>query len=124
MSALMKRILIIDDEPTIRDICKRILNDEDLMIDTAPDGVTGQWMIEAQHYELCLVDMKLPLMSGQEFFAWLKEKHPELAAKAIFMTGDFMEGDTQSFLDNLKRPYLLKPFTASELKTTITQTLQ
>ena len=124
MSALMKRILVIDDEPTVRDICKRILSDSDLMVDTAPDGITGQWMIEAAHYELCLVDMKLPLMNGQEFFAWLKEKHPELAAKTIFMTGDILEGDTQSFLDDLKRPYLLKPFTANELKALVTEVLK
>ncbi len=60
----MKRILVLDDEPVIREITKKILVDKDIIVDTAPDAVSAQWMIEVHDYTLCLVDMKLPMMSA------------------------------------------------------------
>lgn len=54
-------------------------------------------------------------MDGKEFYYWLKRESPLSAVKAVFMTGDAMGGDTQSFLKETGQPFLLKPFTTSEL---------
>jgi DNA-binding NarL/FixJ family response regulator len=80
-------------------------------------------MIEEKHYHLCLIDIRIPAMNGKELHQWLKEKHPQLAGRVIFTSGDIMGGDTQSFLGQVARPFLAKPFTPDELKAIVSETL-
>ena len=117
-----KRILVVEDEPAISDVCRRVLTSEGFEVDIAVDGKVAQDMIEKQQYGLYLFDIKLPLMNGKELYQWLKEKHPQQASRVIFTTGDVMGGDTQSFLEQAARPFLPKPFTPDELKTIVTET--
>ena len=63
-------------------------------------------------------------MNGKELYQWLKEKHPQLASRVVFTTGDVMDGDTQNFLEQAASPFLLKPFTPDELKTIMRATLK
>jgi CheY-like chemotaxis protein len=63
-------------------------------------------------------------MTGKELHQWLKEKHPQLANRVIFTTGDVMGGDTQIFLEQAHRPFLPKPFTPDELKAIVKEALK
>jgi len=81
-------------------------------------------MIEEKQYDLCLFDIRTPRMSGEELYQWLQEKHPRLASRVIFTTGDVMSGDTKDFLEQTARPFLPKPFTPDELKTIVRETLE
>ena len=63
-------------------------------------------------------------MNGKELYQWLKEKHPKVADRVIFTTGDMMGGDTQIFLEQTDRPFLPKPFTPDELKAVVRETLK
>jgi len=123
-SAGVKRILVVEDEPAICELCRRILTEDGFEVDIAVNGKLAQDMIEEQQYQLCLFDIKLPVMTGKELYQWLEEKHPQLAVRVIFATGSVMGGDTQSFLEQSGRPFLLKPFTADELKAVIRETLE
>ncbi len=93
-------------------------------MDIAVNGRIAQDMIEEKQYDLCLIDMRTPQMSGKELYQWLKEKHPRLASRVIFTTGDVMSGDVQSFLEQAARPFLPKPFTPSELRAIVKDTLR
>ena len=115
-SAGTKRILVVEDEPAISDICRRVLDDEGFEVDIAVNGKIAQDMIEEKQYGICLIDIRTPTMSGIELYQWLEEKHPQLAGRVIFTTGDVMRGDTQSFLEQAARPFLPKPFTPARLK--------
>ena len=111
-----KSILVVEDEPAISQVCRRVLTSEGLEVDIAVNGKVAQDMLEKKQYDLCLIDIRTPTMSGKELYQWLKEKHPQLAGGVIFTTGDVMGGDTQSFLEQTARPFLPKPFTPDELK--------
>jgi DNA-binding response OmpR family regulator len=64
-------------------------------------------------------------MNGMELYLWLEEKHPKLASRVIFTTGDVMGGgDTQIFLEQVARPFLPKPFTPDELRAILRETLR
>jgi DNA-binding response OmpR family regulator len=117
--APVKRILVVDDEPSIILICQRVLVKEGFEVDTASDGRTAQDMIDNNKYDFLLLDLRTPVMSGQELYHWITEKHPEIAEKVTFTTGDVMRADTQTFLDNTGRPYLPKPFSPSQIRNTI-----
>ena len=114
--AKVKRILVVEDEPAISDVCQRVLTGEGLEVDIAVNGKVAQDMIGEKQYDLCLIDIRTPRMNGRELYQWLQEKHPQLATGVIFTTGEMMGGDIQSFLEQAARPFLPKPFTPDELR--------
>ena len=123
-SAGAKRMLVVEDEPTISQVCQRVLTSEGFEVDIAVNGKIAQDMIEERQYDLCLIDIRTPVMNGKELYQWLKEKHPQLANRVIFTTGDVMGKDIQGFWDQTARPFLPKPFTPDELRTIVRETLR
>ena len=121
-STEVKKILVVEDEPAISDVCRRVLTSEGFEMDIAVNGKVAQDMLQAKQYDLYIFDIKLPIMTGQELYQWLKEKHPQLASRVIFTTGDVMSGDIQSFLEQAARPFLPKPFTPGELRAIMRET--
>ncbi len=119
-----RRVLVVEDEPVISDVCQRVLTREGFDVDIAVNGKVAQDMIEKQQYDLLLLDIKMPAMNGKELYQWLLEKHPQMASRVIFSSGSVMSGDTQSFLEQASRPLLPKPFTPDELKAIVTETLK
>ncbi len=123
-SSASGKVLIVEDEPQISRVCERVLTGEGLEVDIALDGKIAQGMIEKKDYDLCLIDMRTPAMSGKELYYWLKEKHPQMAEGVIFTTGDVMGEESRSFLEQTARPFLPKPFTPEELRVIIKETLR
>ena len=119
-----KRILVVEDEPAVSDVCRRVLTSEGFEVDIAVNGKVAQDMLEEKQYDLCLMDIKLPTMNGKELYQWLQERHPRLAGRVIFTSGDVMGGDTQSFLEQADRPFLPKPFTPAQLKAIMREALK
>ena len=120
----IKRVLVVEDEPAINAVCRRVLTSEGFEVDIAVNGKIAQDMIEERQYDLCLIDIRTPTMTGKELHQWLKEKHPQLASRVIFTTGDLVGGDTQIFLEQAHRPFLPKPFTPDELKAIVREALR
>ena len=119
-----QRILVVEDEPHISQICERVLTAEGFEVELAADGSIAQIIIDKGKHDLYLIDMRTPLMSGKELYQWMKEKYPDSAKRVVFTTGDMMSGDTQSFLKEAARPFLPKPFTPDELKNAIIEALR
>ena len=122
----INRILVVEDEPAIRAICFRTLTDEGFEVSTAVNGKVAQNMIatEKKQYDLCLLDIRTPVMSGKELYQWLKEKHPRLSDSVIFASGSIQSGETAAFVKQTGRPLLAKPFTPDELRTVVRETLR
>jgi len=119
----VKRAVVVEDEPAISKLCQLVLVSEGLEVDIAINGEVALGMIEEKQYDLCLIDIRAPVMNGKELYLWLEEKHPQLANSVIFTTGDAMGEDTQSFLEQASRPFLPKPFPPAELKTIVREVL-
>lgn len=118
-----KRILVVEDEPAICEVCQRVLTDEGFEVDTAINGKVAQDMIEKQQYDLFLIDIRMPEMDGEELYRWLQEKDTQIASKSIFTTGSVIGEKTRSFLERVATPFLPKPFTPDELRATVRETL-
>jgi DNA-binding response OmpR family regulator len=119
-----KRILVVEDEAVISNVCVRVLTNDGFEVDIAVNGRIAEDVIEKNDYSLCLIDIRTPVMNGKELFQYINEKHPELANRVIFTTGDLVGGDTQSFLKETGRPFLPKPFAPEELRTVVRETLR
>ena len=120
----MKKILVVEDEPAICDVCRRVLTKEGYEVDIAVNGRVAQDMIEEKQYDLCLLDIRTPKMSGEELYQWLQKKYPQLTGRVIFTTGSVMGGDAMTFVEQSGRPFLPKPFTPGELKAIVQETLE
>ena len=120
----VKRVLVVEDEPAICELCQRVLVGEGLEVNIAVNGKVAQEMIADKQYDLFLFDLKLPVMNGRELYQWLKEKHPKQISKVIFTSGSVLGEDTQLFIGQTGRPFLPKPFTPDELKTIVPETLK
>jgi DNA-binding response OmpR family regulator len=121
-AASKKRILIVEDEPTIIEVCQRTLVRE-FDVDIAVNGSLGKDMLEKKEYDLIIVDIVTPVMDGKQLYHFIAEKHPHLAKRVVFTTGDVLGSDTKSFIEKGGQPFLLKPFTPSELVSVVRKTL-
>ena len=110
-----KQILVVDDEPVIRDLLEKNLSLLGHGVDTAADGAAAWELVEGREYDHIILDMKMPGMNGKDFFQMLKEANDEVAERVIFLTGDTLSGDTRNFLASTGRPALSKPFLADDL---------
>jgi DNA-binding response OmpR family regulator len=118
-----KRVLVVEDEPSICRFCQRALTTEGFEVETVGDGASAQKMLRESDYDLCLLDIRTPVMDGKQLYQWLEEERPRLLGGVMFITGDLISGDTKSFLERVSRPFLPKPFTLDELKTMVRETL-
>ena len=119
-----KRILIVDDEPAIRQLCQRVLTEEGFEVDMASDGRATQSMISEREYDLYLFDIKMPVMSGIELYDSLQKTDPRITSRIVFITGSNIGQNTESFLQSCGRPVLTKPFTIEELKAKVKESLK
>ncbi len=104
------RILIVDDEEAIQLLVSTILSQNDCAVDATGEAEQAFAKLESAKYDLVLMDIRMPGMSGMELYAGVIEKHPELSGKFIFMTGDSSDLTTRAFLEQNRLTYLTKPF--------------
>jgi len=116
-----KRSLVVEDEPTIARMCLRALGTEGFEVDVASDGKAAQAQLceNGNRYDLCLIDIRTPGMNGIELYQYLKEAGSEMINRVIFTTGDVVNDEIKTFLEETGRPFLPKPFTLDELRSVI-----
>jgi DNA-binding response OmpR family regulator len=122
-SSVRGKILSVEDEPSIRQVCHRTLTSQGYQVDFAVNGVVAESMLMKGDYDLILVDVRTPVMDGKQLYRHIKKRYPELADRVIFTTGDVANDDTQSFLEQAGRPFLPKPFSPDELETIVRESL-
>ena len=109
----MARILIIDDEPSIRRSVRKILEIPGHEVDEAPDGFAGMAMHATRHYDVIITDFSMPGFDGIEVITSLRRLDEKL--KFILISGGD-HGTTASKAADLGTVRVLaKPFTVKEL---------
>jgi PAS domain S-box-containing protein len=116
-------ILVVDDEPVVRQLLSQILEQEGHKVEVTEDGKDALDRIKKKEYSLLLLDIKLPGLSGNELYNRIREISPSMAKRVVFMTGDLMAADTEAFLARTKVRFVTKPFNISQLKREINRRL-
>jgi DNA-binding NtrC family response regulator len=96
----MPRIIIIEDEASIRAVLKDILKDQKelkLEVDEAKDGVEGLALLQSNHYDVAFCDIKMPRMDGMEVLR--KAKEADMATAFIMISA---HGSTEMAVDATK----------------------
>ena len=100
------RVLVADDEGTVRDFLEFLLRDLGYEVDLAPDGATALAMLEKREYGVVMMDNLMPGLSGQEIGREIVSKYPGLPV--ILVTGavslDLDELKREGFFHVLSKP--------------------
>jgi len=116
-------VLVLEDEEYILGLFKDLLGELGLRVDVTIDPYEAQRLLEENNYSLIITDIKMPQISGIGFYEELKARHPELAGKVVFVTGDVLGKTTRDFIDKSGCSYILKPFRLNEFYDTVYKTL-
>jgi CheY-like chemotaxis protein len=106
------RVLIIDDEPSIRAALRRFFTRRGWQVDEAEDGSEGlSALLSARsNYSAVISDLKMPGCSGVELHDHIAAVAPELLDRIVFSTGDVASRDAAAFVQRTRCTVVQKPF--------------
>jgi two-component system response regulator VicR len=116
------KILIVDDEPLIRDALAFKLTKDGYEVETAEDGEKAIQKIEAQEYAIIISDIMMPFISGFELVKILKERGTD--APVLMLTSLNSETAVLKAFDLGADDFMTKPFSPNELSVRIKKLLK
>jgi signal transduction histidine kinase/ActR/RegA family two-component response regulator len=124
-----KRVLLIEDETSIRSALRRYFEKGGWRVDEAGAAMAGlDLLLRAEAgeaaYHLVISDLQMPDMSGILLHDRLKRDHPGLLERFIFITGDVASPEAAAFVAATARPVLEKPFELRALSEVIARVLR
>src|SRR5580692_6991042 len=102
------RLLIVEDDPKLGEFVARGLRAELYAVDLAANGSEGQNYINSYEYDLLILDLMLPVVSGSELLRRVRQSHPSLPV-LILSARDGLEDKVKHFEAGAD-DYLTKPF--------------
>ena len=109
------KILIVDDEPVNRTVLENHLTTAGYATAQAHDGMMALEMIEKDHFDLILLDVMMPGMSGFEVCKKIRETHPAISLPILMLTAKNRISDLVEGFNMGANDYLAKPFSKDEL---------
>jgi two-component system NtrC family sensor kinase len=117
-------VLLIDDELSIQRALKRLLQRRGHEVTTATNGLEALTALQERSYEVILCDMRMPDLDGPGFYRELEQRYPHLLSRIIFLTGDILSPEAQTFFDQINSPRLVKPLKIRDVEPIIEKILK
>jgi len=111
------RLLLIEDNPQLAHWLSKMLADEGFLVEHAPDGETAEAILHDARYDVVLLDLNLPGMSGKALLRRMREHANETPVLVLTATGDV--GEKVICLSAGADDYVVKPFAMKELEARI-----
>jgi CheY-like chemotaxis protein len=116
------RFLVVEDTDDIRDLMVRMVLREGHVADEAVDGVEAVACLAASSYDVMLLDLSMPRMSGEDVVRWLNE-HPDRAVGLRIVVVTAWAGERRAVLQELGvTDVVQKPLRAQQLRDLIAET--
>ncbi len=116
------RILVFDDQTGIREGCKRALSPQGYLVETADNGEQGLQKIHSNNFDLVLIDIMMPGISGIDLISLIHQYDPEIVC--IIITGYATVELAVRAIKQGAYDFLTKPFTTDELFLAVNQGLE
>ena len=116
------KILVVDDEKRIRDGCCTVLTGEGYEVACADTGKEGLQRIDREHYDIILLDLMMPGMSGLDVLPQVKQDHPDTVV--IVITG---YATVEHSIEAMKAgafDFISKPFAPKKLKVVVSKAIE
>ena len=116
-----KRVLVIDDDPTVRQSCERVLHEHGYEVETASSGTEGLERTDRGYFDCALIDLKMPDMDGMEIVRVARARRSNMAL--LIVTG---YGAVDSAAEAMRlgvADYLNKPFAPADIVAAVERAL-
>jgi len=114
------RVLVVDDEQAICSAVIGILDHRDVVAVRSAEA--AQELLRGEcDFEVILLDLMMPGMSGMDLFEWIERSQPELVPRVMFITGGAFTPRSREFLERVDNPWLQKPFEPTRLREAVSQ---
>ena len=117
------RVLIVDDEITIRIALRRFFTRLGWSVEEASNGESALHLLsydasqdKAPRFSVVVSDLRMPGLNGMEMYDQLKVRHPDVLRRLIFSTGDLVCEEAATFVRNTDCVVLQKPFELAALR--------
>ena len=108
-----KKVLLVDDEPVIRDLISMALKTQDYAVRTAENGRDGLTLLESERPDLVMLDVMMPIMDGFELFKTIKSNAQNKDIPILILTARKKMQDTFEALG--ADAFIFKPFDPQDL---------
>ncbi|MBF0552774.1 MAG: response regulator, partial [Deltaproteobacteria bacterium] len=117
-----QRILVVDDEKRIREGCRRVLTQEGFEVAEAESGTISLEMIEREHFDVVLLDLMMPALSGFDVLTHIKAVHPDTT---IIVISGF--ATVEHSIEAMKKgafDFIPKPFSPEQLRVVVAKAIE
>ncbi len=108
-------ILLVEDEPVIRELVRSMLSDAEVRVECASDGVEGLKLAKTGNVQLILLDVVLPLMDGVTVCRMIKTDPATAGIPLYMLTAKTKQSDVDAAMKAGADGYIQKPFRGTEL---------
>jgi excisionase family DNA binding protein len=115
------RVLVVDDEPSIRDLLSRTLDMAEYDVEVAPDGQSGVERLRLRDFDLLIADLRMPGMDGLTLIREARRFRAGL--KVIIITGFSTESSAIEAVNLGVNGYLIKPFRVPQVLSAVARAL-
>ena len=109
-----RKVLVVDDEATIRDLFRKVLENRGYTVTCVPDGRAAMELLQSpgSGFALVVLDVAMPVMGGPEVLTAIRRTMPELK---VLLTSGYSEGEVRRLCGGDAGDFLQKPYTAQRL---------
>jgi signal transduction histidine kinase len=116
-------VLVVDDEPMLGVLTRRILEGDHDVATTTSAKEALDWIKEGRRFDLIVCDLMMPHMTGMDLYEELETLAPEQARRMVFLTGGAFTPRGRQFLDAVPNTCLDKPVDIRKLRTLVNERL-
>lgn len=112
-------LLVVDDDPPIRKLLERVAKRAGFEVDSAKDGLQALEMLQRKQYEIAIVDLMMPRLSGYELVQKISAMSPR---PCVIVATAMANSDVASLDDSMIRRVIRKPFDIETLAAALVET--
>jgi len=116
-----RAVLVVDDEPEIRDTLRDILASARHRVVCVASGREALESIASHHFDVILTDIRMPDGDGRRLFEEIRRRWPRQASRVVFVTGDTLASDLRAFVAATGLPIIEKPFLPDDVRRMVSQ---
>lgn len=114
------RVLVVDDDKEFYGLLAALLESQGYEVERASHALAAFKLSQRRHYELFIIDARIPIVLGTRLAEWFKE---QIAASRIILISAFVDESLRRRAEQLAVPLLIKPFTNESLLALVRQSI-
>ena len=119
-----KRVLVVDDQISVRELVVAVLAADGHSMETARDGTDALRLLDSvKPYDLIVSDLKMPGLDGPSLYLELTRRWPDTRPHLLFISGFVDSPEYSGFLQGTQVQVLLKPFAVDDLSRAVSALL-